>query len=373
MCGRFGLTSDRLWRFEFVVQEGEDPIKMATLEETSKIIDPYITKCGRRYGLASPVKFPTDCITTLRSRPFTFVARSCNRWADGRVVIAGDAAHVFPPFGGQGIASGFRDASSLAWRLAHLHREPHAGYEEILRGWYVERKQQLEHSLASTVRNGEFVTNGDPWKAFLRDWLLWGIQLIPSWRRHLERGPRADGMIRYKHQKGLPFVRELGGGLNIPQVYALNFANKKVAFTDDLIFDSSKKGLFQLLVLVDGSDKVDSSLQQIEGISKIAGGLVQDDEITVLIQDLGAEFRGDASHPGHVARIASGEEFAADGRLCRNRPAPKYYDPYKIGRELGAYNAFVILRPDRFVYASCSTRVELLDCLRGLPAALQIG
>lgn len=99
VCGRFGLMQDRLWRFEFVVQKGENPDTMATFEETSKIIFPYITHPGSRYGLNEPVQFPKDCIETLRSRPFSFVAKSCNRWSQGRVILAGDAAHVFPPFG----------------------------------------------------------------------------------------------------------------------------------------------------------------------------------------------------------------------------------------------------------------------------------
>ena len=103
ICGRFGLPLDRLWRYEFVVQKGEDRDRMATYEETSKIIFPYLTHAGSRYGLDHSVQYPEDCIQTLRSRPFSFVARSCNKWALGRVILAGDAAHVFPPFGESGI------------------------------------------------------------------------------------------------------------------------------------------------------------------------------------------------------------------------------------------------------------------------------
>jgi hypothetical protein len=50
VCGRFGRTEDRLWRFEFVVKDGEDGHKMATPEETRKIIMPYLTHRGSRYG-----------------------------------------------------------------------------------------------------------------------------------------------------------------------------------------------------------------------------------------------------------------------------------------------------------------------------------
>jgi 2-polyprenyl-6-methoxyphenol hydroxylase-like FAD-dependent oxidoreductase len=76
-------------------------------------------------------------------------------------MVAGDAAHNFPPFGGQGIASGFRDSISLAWRLALIIRNPGINYEELLTGWYIERKQQVEVCmlLLQRVINGSFGCN----------------------------------------------------------------------------------------------------------------------------------------------------------------------------------------------------------------------
>jgi hypothetical protein len=50
VCGRFGRTEDRLWRFEFVVKTGEDAEKMATTAETRKIIFPYLKQPGKRFG-----------------------------------------------------------------------------------------------------------------------------------------------------------------------------------------------------------------------------------------------------------------------------------------------------------------------------------
>lgn len=178
-------------------------------------------------------------------------------------------------------------------------------------------------------------------------------------------------MIEYKHTEGLPFVPGLGGGLNVPQVFAKDFASDSVTFTDDLIFSPSKKGLFQALVLVGRSDEVQSALQQVQGISAMTKGRVREDEATVLIHDLHAEYHDAASSEAKVARIASGEEFAANVRLSRNRPPPKFYEPFSIVQELGSNTAFVILRPDRFIYASCSTRQELWDCLKRLSTALQ--
>ncbi len=54
----------------------------------------------------------------VRTVVYTFHARVADRWSQGRVLLAGDAAHLTPPFAGQGMNSGVRDASNLAWKLA---------------------------------------------------------------------------------------------------------------------------------------------------------------------------------------------------------------------------------------------------------------
>lgn len=343
---------------------------MATPEETEKIIFPYITHAGNRYGLQQAVQFPKDCIEVLRSRPFSFQARSCSRWALGRVILAGDAAHVFPPFGGQGIASGFRDVWGLAWRLALLHQESQANHVEVIEAWYLERKQQLDRSLAATIQNGEYVTQRDPLKAFIRDWSMWFYQLIPSWRRELEKGPRAQGMIRYKHQTGLPFLPSEHGGMLLPQVYAWEFKSDRVRFSDDLVFAMGKKGLFQLLVLPESPEEARDLLAGIKYIPQ--NRFVNLDETTVLIQNYGVQSSRIQQLAGYgvgVARVATGEEFVADSALCRGRPAPKYYDPFRISKEVRGMK-FVLVRPDRFIYTACKTSTRLKRVLDGLIQAL---
>lgn len=50
VCGRFGLESDRLWRFEFVVTAGEDDMEMSKPEMIEKVVYPYLRHPGSRYG-----------------------------------------------------------------------------------------------------------------------------------------------------------------------------------------------------------------------------------------------------------------------------------------------------------------------------------
>jgi 3-(3-hydroxy-phenyl)propionate hydroxylase len=53
-----------------------------------------------------------------RAVAYTFHTRMASRWRRGRVLLAGDAAHLMPPFAGQGFSGGARDAANLAWKLA---------------------------------------------------------------------------------------------------------------------------------------------------------------------------------------------------------------------------------------------------------------
>jgi 3-(3-hydroxy-phenyl)propionate hydroxylase len=69
---------------------------------------------------------------------YTFHARIADRWRKGRVFIAGDAAHLTPPFAGQGMNTGLRDAANLAWKLAAVLRKQLG--ENILATYESERR-----------------------------------------------------------------------------------------------------------------------------------------------------------------------------------------------------------------------------------------
>ncbi|KIW76003.1 hypothetical protein Z517_10748 [Fonsecaea pedrosoi CBS 271.37] len=382
VCGSFGPRSDRLWRFEFVVDQGEDPQEMATWEKTSEIVLPYLTHPGADYGLKDAVQYPLDCIHVLRSRPFTFAARSCNKWTVGRLILCGDAAHVMPPFGGQGIVSGFRDASGIAWRLALACRPDFDGsFETLFNGWFLERKQQLDHSLAATVANGNLTTARDPTKIFLRDWILWLMQLVPSSRHKLELGPRAYGMNRYAFNAGMAFLPDLAGGRCFPQVYccpAFPLTRNLVAnvrFTDDVFFhDPRSNALLRLIVVIDNMEQAEEAWLELKtlDLEKTSNNEVLKDSAfflvhSPLLENRTASTSSDVPHQS-VYRIATGDEFAVSD-LCRNRPYPTGYDMYRIKKDMGG-RKYVLVRPDRFVYAACHTGVELIAACERIPQTL---
>jgi 3-(3-hydroxy-phenyl)propionate hydroxylase len=95
----FGRTR----RWEFVVHPHEDADHFLKDQTIRELLRPYI---GER-----PVE-------VIRKVVYTFQARVADRWQDGRVFLLGDAAHLTPPYAGQGLNSGQRDANNFAWKAA---------------------------------------------------------------------------------------------------------------------------------------------------------------------------------------------------------------------------------------------------------------
>lgn len=75
-----------------------------------------LQELARVWQLLEPWGITPENAQLERAVVYTFAARWAERWRQGRVLIAGDAAHQMPPFAGQGMCSGIRDAANLAWK-----------------------------------------------------------------------------------------------------------------------------------------------------------------------------------------------------------------------------------------------------------------
>lgn len=129
---------------------------------------------------------PEDIV---RCTVFTFHSLVARRWRSGRVLLAGDAAHMMPPFAGQGLNSGLRDALNLGWKLACVLRGQ-AG-EEVLDTYQEEREPNARGMIALSERIGRIVMTTSRLEARLRDVVLRAAWRSPRFRRYV-------GELRFK-------------------------------------------------------------------------------------------------------------------------------------------------------------------------------
>jgi 3-(3-hydroxy-phenyl)propionate hydroxylase len=139
------VTGDR-YRWEFRLFDGEDEAGLITPAALGALLRPWT---GRG---------DLDGLQIIRTASYTFRARLASRFQTGRVFLLGDAAHLTPPFIGQGLAAGLRDADNLAWKLAHvLTGRAGAG---LLASYEAERRPHARALINKAVRVGWAMTGG---------------------------------------------------------------------------------------------------------------------------------------------------------------------------------------------------------------------
>jgi 3-(3-hydroxy-phenyl)propionate hydroxylase len=102
-----------------------------------------------------------------RSAAYRFHALVANDWRQGRVLLAGDAAHQTPPFLGQGMCQGLRDAGNLAWKLEAVLRE--RAPSSLLDSYTEERRPHVVETTRLAKEFGYIISERDPDKARARD------------------------------------------------------------------------------------------------------------------------------------------------------------------------------------------------------------
>jgi 2-polyprenyl-6-methoxyphenol hydroxylase-like FAD-dependent oxidoreductase len=119
------------------------------------------------WGLLEKSGVGKDDVALERHIVYTFRARWAERWRVGRMLLAGDAAHLMPPFAGQGMCSGMRDAFTLSWQL-DLVLKGAAGYG-VLDAYSSERCGHVQSAIALSVELGKVMCITDGEQAAARD------------------------------------------------------------------------------------------------------------------------------------------------------------------------------------------------------------
>jgi 3-(3-hydroxy-phenyl)propionate hydroxylase len=156
-------------RFEFMIhanetdEQAEDPAFLSRM-------------------LASFVPHP-DRVDVIRHRVYTHHSRIAGTFRRGRLLLAGDAAHLMPVWQGQGYNSGIRDAANLGWKLAAVV----TGYAEdaLLDTYDVERRKHARAMIDLSTMVGRVISPTNRRVAAARDLLVRSASIVPSLKRYV--------------------------------------------------------------------------------------------------------------------------------------------------------------------------------------------
>ena len=139
-------------RFEFAMTDGDDKEQFESDETVRRLIGQYVD---------------VDEVEIQRQLVYTFNAVVADRWREGRILLAGDAAHMTPQFIGQGMNAGVRDGDNLSWKLEAILR--HGANPAILDTYETERRPHAKAMIDLSVFNKSLVSIKNPVRARARD------------------------------------------------------------------------------------------------------------------------------------------------------------------------------------------------------------
>lgn len=156
-------------RWEFMLHPGEDREQMQSPEAIRTLLAPWCR---------------LEDIEIERTAVYRFHAREARSFSQGRCFLVGDAAHITPPFAGQGLVAGLRDVANLAWKLAAVvqGRAP----QHILDSYDLERRPHARKIIKLARFLGSLVMPSHRAKAVLVHGLMKTMRLLPQTRSFFE-------------------------------------------------------------------------------------------------------------------------------------------------------------------------------------------
>lgn len=190
-------------RWEFMLARGETREMMEDDARVAELLAPWLTP---------------DQIKIERRAVYRFHARCCASFGKGRIALVGDAAHITPPFVGQGLVAGLRDASNLAWKLSSILQG--RAHPDLLSTYDTERRPHARAMIGLAKLMGGMVMPRNAVRAMIVHGAMRLARRAPALRRFLDD-------LGVKPQNRFPkgfFVRGRGGahlarGAQFPQAW----------------------------------------------------------------------------------------------------------------------------------------------------------
>lgn len=167
-AGTFMQIGDIRYRWEFQLRPGENAEEFRTLAALAPLLTPWTAATS------------VDDLNLIRVAEYTFRAQLADHWRSGNVFLLGDAAHLTPPFVGQGMGAGLRDAMNLAWKLAGVITGTLA--PAALDTYEQERKPHAHKMIDLALMVGRAMTAGGEFGNILRRNIIPQIHRLPGLR-----------------------------------------------------------------------------------------------------------------------------------------------------------------------------------------------
>ena len=212
------------YRWEFRLLEGETAADFESIDTLQPLIGPWVKA------------IPSDQLELVRVAEYTFRALLADRWRDRNVFLLGDAAHLTPPFIGQGLCSGVRDSMNLSWKIAGVLSGDLP--ESVLDTYEVERKPHARALIRLAKLIGVSMTRGGRAGDLLRRAIAPRLHWIPAVRDRLLDG-ETPPLCRSALVEGRRPSRSLNGRLCPNALLA-----------DDLRYDDVTSGGFVFVTVV---------------------------------------------------------------------------------------------------------------------------
>lgn len=157
-------------RWEFMVLEGEDEEELCKEENIRRLIRNHIGDA-------------VDELDIVRIRAYTHNSRVAETFVKGRILLSGDAAHITPPWAGQGLNSGLRDVANISWKIAAAAKGLIPA--KVLQSYDLERRGHATDLISLADNMGAVLGLRDPLSAGVRDWIFQAANSVESLKEHL--------------------------------------------------------------------------------------------------------------------------------------------------------------------------------------------